>query len=50
MNYTITVENFEGTLRIASEIAPTRFYELSHWTLSAAVENYVATEIICEED
>jgi hypothetical protein len=32
-------------IKISSEIAPSRFYDMNNWTLGAAVENYVGTEI-----
>ena len=47
MEYTITITPKENnSIAISSEIAPTRFYEMTHWTLGAAVENYMETEIL----
>jgi hypothetical protein len=46
MEYTITIEPIEmNHIKISSEIAPSRFYDMNNWTLGAAVENYVGTEI-----
>jgi hypothetical protein len=46
MEYTITIEPIEmNHIKISSEIAPSRFYDMNNWTLGAAVENYVETEI-----
>ena len=50
MDYTITIEGIEHNhIKISSEIAPSRFYDMSKWTLGSAVENYVESEIIGEE-
>lgn len=50
MDYTITIEGIEfNHIKISSEIAANRIYDMNNWTLGAAVENYVASEIIGEE-
>lgn len=49
-NINITIEINNNIAKITNEIAGTRLYELENWALGAAVENYVASEIICEED
>lgn len=51
MDYTITIEGIEmNHIKISSEIAPSRFYDMNNWTLGAAVENYVESEIIGENN
>ncbi len=49
-NINITIEIKNNIAKITTEIAGSRIYELEHWALGAAVENYIATEILCEED
>ena len=46
----IRIEIENQTYKISSDIAPTRFYEMENWSLGAAVENYVTTEIECDEE
>ena len=47
MNYTITIETVEmNTIEISSPDGPSRFYDLNNWTLGAAVENYIADELM----
>ena len=51
MEYTITIEAIEmNNIKISSEIAPSRFYDMNNWTLGAAVENYVESEIIGDDE
>ena len=51
MEYTITIEPIEmNHIKISSEIAPSRFYDMNNWTLGTAVENYVESEIIGDDE
>ena len=50
MDYTIIIEGIEmNHIKISSEIASSRFYDMNNWTLGAAIENYVENEIIGEK-
>ena len=50
MDYTIRIEGVEmNHIKISSEIAPSRFYDMDKWTLGAAVENYIESEIAGEQ-
>ena len=47
MNYTIAIETVEmNTIKISSPEGASRFYDLNNWTLGAAVENYIADELM----
>lgn len=47
MNYNITIETIEmNTIKISSEDGTSRFYDLSNWTIGAAVENYIEDELM----
>lgn len=47
MDYTIKIEGAEmNHIKISSENAPSRFYDMDKWTLGNAVENYLETEIL----
>ena len=49
MDYTIRIEGVEmNHIKISSEIAPSRFYDMDKWTLGTAVENYIESEIAGE--
>lgn len=64
MDYTITIDNIEGIgmdntiaiegiemnhIKISSTIAPSRIYDMDKWTLGAAVENYLESEILGDD-
>lgn len=45
--YNFTVETIEmNYIKISSEDGTARFYDLNNWTIGAAVENYIAEELI----
>jgi hypothetical protein len=46
----IEIEIKNNKAYIYSDIGGGRLYELEHWTLGAAVHNYVEDEILCEEE
>ena len=50
MDYTITIEGIEmNHIKISSTIAPSRIYDMDKWTLGAAVENYLESEILGDD-
>ena len=49
MNFNINIETIEmNNIKISSENGATRFYDLAHWTIGAAVENYIECELEIE--
>lgn len=47
MNFDIKIETVEmNNIKISSEDGATRFYDLSIWTIGAAVENYIEDELM----
>lgn len=53
MEFTLTIKTIEMdtlTLKISSADAPSRCYNLDKWTVGAAVENYINTELLDEEE
>jgi hypothetical protein len=50
MEFTLKIETIEmDTLKISNADAPSRYYNLDKWTVGAAVENYINTELLDEE-